>query len=232
MSLKILWYCTKAQPFLYHDMDYCYDTMNTIDLGYKTLKCISYRIYDDETGAFLGWDTLDTEACKDESLNGKIVAESDYEVEKIFPINETEDDYDYGLLSGKDLLKGSCLSTEDIFNYLQDQNSGTDELFKKGYAISIKDLHIFDEPKELHKFMPICTKKKCNGCKYFGGQHQWDIVCNHPRLLSKAPQNMCYVVDEKGNRYVIIPVHSERLAMILNGTKTIEVKKKVLKEML
>jgi predicted transcriptional regulator len=50
--------------------------------------------------------------------------------------------------------------------------------------------------------------------------------------LKKAPQNMCYVYDKDGNKYVLISVHPEWLAMILNGLKTIEVRRKVLKEVL
>lgn len=74
---------------------------------------------------------------------------------------------------------------------------------EKGYALHISNLKIFDKPKELHEYNII-----------------------------KAPQNMMRVFDANGNKYILISVRSEWLCKILNGEKTIEVRKKVLKEML
>lgn len=49
----------------------------------------------------------------------------------------------------------------------------------------------------------------------------------------KAPQNMMRVIDAYGDdEYILISVRPEWLCKILNGEKTIEVRKKVLKEML
>ena len=73
----------------------------------------------------------------------------------------------------------------------------------KGYALHISNLKIFDKPKGLFEYNTI-----------------------------KAPQNMMYAYDENGNEYVLISIRSEWLCKILNGEKTIEVRKKVLKEML
>lgn len=57
--------------------------------------------------------------------------------------------------------------------------------------------------------------------------------------LQKAPQNMMRVydpweIDENGvgEAYVLISIHPEWICKILNGEKTIEVRKKVLKEMI
>jgi len=168
------------------------------------------------------------------TLNGKIVAECDYEVEKIIPINVEEDDYDYGLFSGKDLLKESCLSNDDIYEYLQDDDG---EIVNKGYAINIKNLHIFDESKELSDYMnyKITPKNQryenmvcdscCGGdCKKCDRWKEWDYI-------KKAPQNMMYAY--LGNdKYILISIKPEWLCKILNGEKTIELRKKVLKEMM
>ena len=86
------------------------------------------------------------------------------------------------------LLGRSCMNAEQLDGCLGGKG-------KFGYAWYISDLEIFNYPKELRKFTPICTKKRCNGCKYFGWQHQWDIVCNRPRPLSKAPRSWCYVEE-------------------------------------
>ena len=48
---------------------------------------------------------------------------------------------------------------------------------------------------------------------------------------TKAPQNMCNVYDRFGNRYILISIQPQHLAKILNGKKTIEVRKKILKSL-
>lgn len=74
---------------------------------------------------------------------------------------------------------------------------------EKGYALHISNLKIFDKQKELYDYN-----------------------------IEKAPQNMMRVYDRFGNEYILISVQSEWLCKILNGEKTIEVRKQVLKEML
>lgn len=49
--------------------------------------------------------------------------------------------------------------------------------------------------------------------------------------ITKAPQNMCYCYDKDGNEYVLLSIRPEHLVNILYGKKTIEVRKKILKEM-
>ena len=71
---------------------------------------------------------------------------------------------------------------------------------KIGYALHLCNLEVFDNPKKLIDF----------GVK-------------------KAPQNMMKVFDYKGNEYVLISIRPEHLKNILNGKKTIEVRKKILK---
>lgn len=154
-------------------------------------------------------------------LNGKIIAECNFEVEKIIPINVEEDGYEYGLISRKDLLKESCLSNDDIYEYLQDDNC---EIMDKGYAIHIKNLTIFDKPRELNYYFSYDGD--------YGKLSNWKVV-------KKAPQNMMYayeLISKWGVGYfemrIIISIRPEWLCKILNGEKSIEVRKKVLKEMI
>ena len=47
-----------------------------------------------------------------------------------------------------------------------------------------------------------------------------------------APQNMMRCIDAYDNQYILISIRPEYLVKILNKEKTIEVRKKVLKEMI
>lgn len=67
-------------------------------------------------------------------------------------------------------------------------------------ALYLSNIEEFDNPKEL---------------RYYG--------------VKKAPQNMMKCFDDKGNEYILISVRPEHLKNILNGKKTIEVRKKILK---
>lgn len=78
-----------------------------------------------------------------------------------------------------------------------------------GYAIKITHLIPNWRPKELD-----------------------DYYNNKDNFITKAPQNMCYVYNDFGRKYVLISVRPEWLCKILNREKTIEVRKKVLKEMI
>ncbi len=189
--MKLLLYCTKAKPYITQGND-----------GSVYPSCAI------------------SDGIQEWHLNGKIVAECDFEVEKIFEDNY-EDDRDgyiehfYTLESCDDfdegqevLLKESCLQKHELSNYLG---------FENGYAIHIKNLHIFDEPKELSDYKII----RDNGCSRL--------------TLTKAPQNMMKVKEFKNGMvadYILISIRPEWLCKILNGEKTIEVRKKVLKEML
>ena len=53
-------------------------------------------------------------------------------------------------------------------------------------------------------------------------------------MVNYAPQNMMYswLWNNKWDRYVLISIRPEWLCKILNGEKTIEVRKKILKEMM
>ena len=148
-------------------------------------------------------------------LNGKIVAECDFEVEKIDFNSERfyENDklnYRKELRKQKELLKASCLGLFQIYFYLDKKGLGETNL--NGYAIHIKNLHIFDKPREL---------------KYYG--YTDDKGHYH---YANAPQNMMRCYDYSGIDYILISIRPEWLVKILNGEKTVDIRKKILKGMI
>lgn len=182
---KILLYCTKAKPYLYRQDDDCFELLN--------------KLKNEDTSVYKKYYRLN---------NGKVVAECDFEVEELSIV---DDDplgaywWETETLSKYEVLEKSCLTDDELFDYLGEYN--------EGYAIHIKKLHIFDKPKELRD--------------YKGGSKG-----NFFKIIEKAPQNMQMVLNEKLEDCILISIRSEWLCKILNGEKTIEVRKKVLKEML
>lgn len=216
-KVKALLYCTKNTPYLVKD-DFPYENEPVYFTHYK------------EPGS---WGL---------PLNGKIVAMCDIETEEIDPYYHYEPPVDIGVGTlpefeeegyvrrrfeayegDEGLFTKTCLSYEQLDNYLKK---------KKGYALSISNLKIFKQPKELIDYKIDNTKKY--------GSFGWAFE-EHEKYpsLQKAPQNMMRVydpweIDENGvgEAYVLISIRPEWICKILNGEKTIEVRKKVLKEML
>ena len=150
------------------------------------------------------------------SVNGMIVASCEVKVEKI-ELNrhsygeEYEYLFDTPTLSNDELLCESGLSEEELENYLDE----------KGYALHISNLELFEKPRLLNYFF----KGK------LGSENSLVEV-------TKAPQNMMRVYisfdlpEIVETKYVLISIRPEWLCKILNGEKTIEVRKQVLKEMI
>ena len=182
---KLLLYCVKAKPYL--EVNRC-----VLPTEYDRYILSKEQYY----SAF--GEPLD-------KLNGKIVAECDFDVEKIELLGDEINIY-YGIENK------ACLTTEQIENYLGYDND------YKGYAIHIKNLHIFDEPRDIRNYYNIAPRTMQD--------------CMNQRALVKAPQNMCNAYDVYKNHYILISIRPEWLCKILNREKTIEVIKKVLKEML
>lgn len=154
-------------------------------------------------------------------LNGKILAECDIKTEeiKLSAYSVYEDTiylFDTSTLTNDQLTEKSWLCNDELDNYL---------INEKGYALHISNLKIFDKPKELNDY------NVDNSADY--GSFGWAFEDNERITpLKKAPQNMMRVYDKFDNEYILISVRSEWLCKILDGDKTIEVRKKVLKEML
>lgn len=193
MSVKCLIYCSKAKPYLF--------------------------------GHYVGFDTkyqYDLTICKQvfsyhkNVLNGKIVASFDCEKVEEIVYNGWWNCY-----ADNDSIEGNyfdndlaCLNEEELKNYLGD---------KKGYAIHISNLQVFDEPKELSDYL------------VFDGDY---TDTDNWKTNQYAPQNMKNVYEFCSSNDVISPkrtlkkcvlisIKPEWVAKILNGEKTIEVRKSV-----
>jgi len=155
-----------------------------------------------------------------ETYNGKIVAECDYFVDALVRIGKN--DLRFAGLENSEWLNHqyyeyySCLSEEELFSYVKD----------KFYAIHIKNLNIFDKPRITQHYFIYQKDKKANYVLHiFNGKFI--------KFIDIAPQNMMYCYGKNtGEKYVLISIRPEWLCKILNGEKTIEIRKKVLKEML
>ena len=193
--MKLLLYCTKAKPYLYKPYEYdCFpnDKASRFYLGDEPLLDI------------------------DTNLNGKIIGECDFEVEKI-----VEESWQSNMTQwySKDLLKGACLDCIEMHGYLKD---------KGGYAIHLYNIKIYDKPKELsdyyHSESPLLPITKApQNMMYCNGVIKTDF-----KLGDKVFKNVAYQIEH----YVLASVQPYWLCKILNGEKTIEIRKKVLKRML
>ena len=142
-------------------------------------------------------------------LNGKVVAS--FECEKIEKFDVPYPAY-FGEVKDKlnHITDKSCLSLLNLHHYLR---------LKNGYAIYINNLEVFEEPKELSNYYLF----EPNNC----------IL----KEIKKAPQNMCRVIEHDrliyspSEEYVLISIKPKWVEQILNGEKTIEVRKKILKAM-
>ena len=114
---------------------------------------------------------------------------------------ERSDRYIDSMFKDEDLKK-MCLSPQELLDYIK--------LGKDGYALHLSNLKIFDKPKELEKFYKDSLLKE--------------------RIL-KAPQNMCKAYDKNGNKYILVSIRPEWLCKILNGEKTIEIRKQIVNEL-
>ena len=199
--MKLLLYCTKAKPYLYYAQES--RTLMDIDNSFEGYKITNKNV--------------------DDLLNGKIVAQCDFTVFDIHPCASYKGGTEYGsncmwatFLNEEDLLKKSCLTKKELGNYLAPNRSS-------GYGIGIKNLHIFDKPRELSDYFCGIPKK----------MNTLDNLSPYVNVsIDKAPQNMMYAIDYNDNEYVLISIQPQWLCKILNGEKTIEVRKKVLKEMI
>lgn len=192
-KIKLLLYCTKSKPMLRIAKEEFKKQKRARTYSEKDKKNFTLYITENMYEA-----------------NGKIVAECDYEVEEIKHQGIGLVDLYETSLSEEDLCYLSCLTDKELHNYLKGKN---------GYAIHIKNLNIFDKPRELKNYK---TKKEFLGGKLVF----W-------KELKKAPQNMMYCYGKNtGEKYILISIRPEWLCKILNGEKTIEVRKKVLKEMI
>lgn len=160
------------------------------------------------------------------ALNGKIVCECEVETEEIEDrVSYFDSWFNEGHhtknMTNKELEKRSCLSYQDLCKYLGEGEPNE----VKGYALHISNIKVFDKPKELEDYAII---KRIADDWHIGYYERFKSV-------GTAPQNMQYVYDVNSNnpneKIVLISIRPQWLCKILNGEKTIEVRRKVLKGM-
>ena len=149
-------------------------------------------------------------------LNGKILIECDFEVEKVIK-EDTLFAYPYctPTLSGAELARRCTLTNYDLIDIFED---------KEGYVIHLKNLKVFDTPQESTNYYDA---KTCESVK-------------------KLPNNLlrCSSIEEveeqlgtrrikvkKINDYVMLYLPPKMICDILNGKQTSIPKKSMLKEL-
>lgn len=121
--------------------------------------------------------------------NGKVIGE--FICDRIYglaPLNHAPDDVE----------QQACLTREEIVRYLKGV----------GYGWHISELKIYDTPKELSEFSPVCMykndDKSCQSrmiaCSYQKYDYNHDgsinlVECG--RTLERPPQSWCYVEEQK-----------------------------------
>lgn len=100
--------------------------------------------------------------------------------------------------------KTKSLSTEKLYERTCLDSIDMHRYLKmeNGYALYLKNVYLFDSPKQLKDFQ-----------------------------IKRAPQNMMHVYDSDGNKYILISIKPKHLKNIINGKKTIEVRKKILNDL-
>lgn len=129
-------------------------------------------------------------------------------------------DYDF---NGKIFVMCDCEFVEDFTTDYRMNRDKTMRIAKQS-CLSFNDLVNYEE------------RNNKSPCLY--GLHLSNIeILDDPEKLSKyglkkAPQNMCYVYDEESHkRCILISIRPEWLCKIMNGEKTIEVRRRILKEL-
>jgi predicted transcriptional regulator len=87
----------------------------------------------------------------------------------------------------------ACLSLDEIYRYILNEN-------KLIYGWHIKDLVIYNEPKELGEFYKECEKAECEDCPYLHFENtpnSYEGWCefNEKIPIKRPPQSWCYVED-------------------------------------
>lgn len=235
MSVKLLLYCTKAKPYLYghyvgFDTKYQYDltkckqvnfyhknvlngkivaececekveSFNCCCVPYRKENNLGYELFVDNGVYKVEWKENINLRNENKQYNNPEIYKNDGVV------FERKDRYIDTMLKNDDLGKAK-ITPQELLDYIGLEN--------EGYALHLSNVKVFDEPKELNEFNlfdpDYCISKE----------------------LKKAPQNMCRVVEFNGlcqtpsKEYVLISIRPKHLCKILNGEKTIEIRKKIL----
>lgn len=130
--------------------------------------------------------------------NGKVIGE--FTCDRVYKLETRSPGGSYSVAgeyqsTTNRVARESCLGLADMHRYLQS---------KTGYGWHISDLKIYDTPKELDEFSPVCRYKNDDGlcpsrrvaCSYQKCDYNPDgsinlVECG--RTLERPPQSWCYV---------------------------------------
>ena len=163
------------------------------------------------------------------TLNGYIVAECDIDnVEEIKP---------FFCENVEEFKKKTCLTMKELYKYLE---IGINEFLFNiatrtkpyGYALHLSNIEVFDKPKELSDYVSLETEEYA----YTDWMGYHNVL--REKEIKKAPQNMMITYEKNitntnlndfpKHKYILISIKPEWLCKILNGEKTIEVRKQIL----
>ena len=239
--MKVLLYCTKGKDHLVKD----YDLFEEF-VGFKTTNDLTNsKSLSGISQTFNGKIIAECECDLVEKYEMEFYHDKDVQQSiRIFDKFETEywgedcyetiitNEYSDEEIEDCKLLKDSCLTFDELGNYVCPKGG-----VNNFYALHLSNVNVFDEPKELSDYCIIDTTVEASS-KYRKDKYSiyGELV---EKKVFKAPQNM-QVVFENGiltehytnfskYKYVLISVQPQHLCKILNGKKTIEVRKSILK---
>lgn len=204
--IKLLLYCTKAKPYLWQERDENNNKLNnflTSNIFGKTVNFLNGKI------------VAECECQKVEEIH--ISSEKRLGEETKYHIYSSKEDEDLGNYYREDYIeKETCLKCNEISNYL---NKG------RGYFLHLSNVKVFDKPKDLSEYL------------IFDGNN---TNLNNLKPNQYAPQNMKNVYEFCSDnnilllpkrtleKRILISIQPQHLVNILNGKKTIEVRKQIL----
>lgn len=198
--MKLLFYCTKAKPYLVKENDF--------NGGESKYKCIFQK------------------GTENPILNGYIVAEA--EIDRVENINlyslKLNNDENYALhlndrfkfeLYEEDKWEKTGLTCKQLKDYLKKEKlyyDGNENIYYyAGYAIYLKNVKAFYEPRKLNYYG--LKKSPQNMC-----YARYPVPYNNELDGWEVYEDTC-----------IISIQPEPFCQILNGEKTIEIRTKILK---
>lgn len=128
-------------------------------------------------------------------LTGMVVAR--FWCDKVEEIKYHFGYYNMGEWAESYILENSCLTAEELDNYLQASKEYDEKKVSKvyGYAIHITKLEIFDKPKEISEFKSkLHIKNGCKNCpQNTGFSMPYCATCDFLLPLNRAPQSYQFI---------------------------------------
>lgn len=203
--MKLLLYCTQAEPNLYIPYEQDWFEEDEASNVYLASEPIIEEIDIKANGTVIAECDCDKVEMYDMEYHG-----NDAVLQTIHLIRPDFEEFDEEWWERELICTNENLQTISDCKLLKNARLSFDQLgkyvCKDGYgvfcAIYLKKLRLFDAPKQLSDYG-----------------------------LIKAPQNMRYCIDENGNKCILISVRSMHMYDILNSYKSIEIRRMILKKL-